>query len=158
MGSARRNRSATCNDSKAGNSGSVNPCTQKMGTRPAAGLVMGATSMNLPCIYVPAGPMLRGHWRESTLGSGSVWVFSAALLQTIVPDQVRGRVFAFEFAFLTLTQSISIFWAGQAMDRFGLGPQAVMGEMAVLSVFVGILWLVFHLRNLNRPAVALESD
>lgn len=93
-----------------------------------------------------------------TIGSGAVWVFSSALLQTIVPDQVRGRVFAFEFAFLTLTQSISIFWAGQAMDRFGLGPQAVMGEMAVLSVFVGILWLVFHLRNLNRPAVALESD
>ncbi len=38
-------------------------------TTPA--LIMGATSMNLPAIYLPAGPMLRGHWRESTLGSGS---------------------------------------------------------------------------------------
>jgi dihydroxyacid dehydratase/phosphogluconate dehydratase len=38
-------------------------------TTPA--LVMGATSMNLPAIYLPAGPMLRGHWREATLGSGS---------------------------------------------------------------------------------------
>ncbi len=38
-------------------------------TTPA--LVMGATSMNLPAIYLPAGPMLKGHWRESTLGSGS---------------------------------------------------------------------------------------
>ncbi len=35
------------------------------------GLIMGATSMNLPSIYVPAGPMLKGHWRENTLGSGS---------------------------------------------------------------------------------------
>ena len=38
-------------------------------TTPA--LVMGATSMNLPAIYLPAGPMLKGHWREATLGSGS---------------------------------------------------------------------------------------
>ncbi|MGH8704843.1 MAG: dihydroxy-acid dehydratase, partial [Burkholderiales bacterium] len=38
-------------------------------TTPA--LIMGATSMNLPAIYMPAGPMLKGHWREATLGSGS---------------------------------------------------------------------------------------
>jgi dihydroxy-acid dehydratase len=44
------------------------------------GIVMGATSMNLPAIYVPAGPMLRGHWRESTLGSGSdSWKYWAEL-------------------------------------------------------------------------------
>ena len=35
------------------------------------GLVMGAISMGLPAIYVPAGPMLRGNWRGQTLGSGS---------------------------------------------------------------------------------------
>jgi len=38
-------------------------------TTPA--LVMGATSMNIPAIYLPAGPMLKGHWRGQTLGSGS---------------------------------------------------------------------------------------
>jgi dihydroxyacid dehydratase/phosphogluconate dehydratase len=27
------------------------------------GLIMGAISMGLPAIYVPAGPMLRGNWR-----------------------------------------------------------------------------------------------
>jgi dihydroxy-acid dehydratase len=44
------------------------------------GLVMGATSMNLPTIYVPAGPMLTGHWRENTLGSGSdTWKYWAEL-------------------------------------------------------------------------------
>jgi dihydroxyacid dehydratase/phosphogluconate dehydratase len=32
---------------------------------------MGAQSMNLPAIFVPAGPMLRGNWRGETLGSGS---------------------------------------------------------------------------------------
>jgi dihydroxy-acid dehydratase len=35
------------------------------------GLIMGAISMNLPAIFVPAGPMLRGNWRGQTLGSGS---------------------------------------------------------------------------------------
>jgi dihydroxy-acid dehydratase len=35
------------------------------------GLVMGAVSMGLPAIYVPAGPSLRGNWRGETLGSGS---------------------------------------------------------------------------------------
>jgi len=44
------------------------------------GLVMGATSMNLPAIYVPAGPMLSGHWREHKLGSGSdTWKYWAEL-------------------------------------------------------------------------------
>jgi dihydroxy-acid dehydratase len=44
------------------------------------GTVMGATSMNLPAIYVPAGPMLKGHWRDSTLGSGSdSWKYWAEL-------------------------------------------------------------------------------
>ncbi|HXW56244.1 MAG TPA: L-arabinonate dehydratase [Candidatus Cybelea sp.] len=38
-------------------------------TTPA--LLMGAISMNLPAIYVPAGPMLRGNWRGEILGSGA---------------------------------------------------------------------------------------
>jgi dihydroxy-acid dehydratase len=42
------------------------------------GLVMGATSMNLPAIFLPAGPMLRGNWRDQVLGSGSdVWKYWA---------------------------------------------------------------------------------
>jgi len=47
-------------------------------TTPA--LIMGATSMNLPAIYVPAGPMLTGRWRGATLGSGSdTWKYWAEL-------------------------------------------------------------------------------
>ena len=38
-------------------------------TTPA--LLMGAISMDIPAIYVPAGPMLRGNWRGKILGSGS---------------------------------------------------------------------------------------
>ncbi|MFM2402999.1 MAG: hypothetical protein RL223_879 [Pseudomonadota bacterium] len=35
------------------------------------GLVMGAVSMGIPFIYLPAGPMLRGNWKGQVLGSGS---------------------------------------------------------------------------------------
>jgi len=42
------------------------------------GLIMGATSMNLPAIFMLAGPMLRGNWGGKQLGSGSdVWKYWA---------------------------------------------------------------------------------
>jgi dihydroxy-acid dehydratase len=44
------------------------------------GLIMGAISMNLPTIFMPAGPMLRGNWHGVTLGSGSdSWKYWAEL-------------------------------------------------------------------------------
>jgi dihydroxy-acid dehydratase len=47
-------------------------------TTPA--LMMGAISMNLPVVFFPAGAMLRGDWRGSTLGSGSdAWKYWAEL-------------------------------------------------------------------------------
>jgi Dihydroxyacid dehydratase/phosphogluconate dehydratase len=47
-------------------------------TTPA--LIMGALSMDLPTIFVPAGPMLRGNWNGVTLGSGSdTWKYWAEL-------------------------------------------------------------------------------
>ncbi len=45
-------------------------------TTPA--LLMGAISMDLPAIYLPAGPMLRGNWNGKPLGSGTdAWKFWA---------------------------------------------------------------------------------
>ena len=39
-------------------------------------LLMGAFTMNLPCIFLPAGAMMKGSWRGETLGSGSdVWKY-----------------------------------------------------------------------------------
>jgi dihydroxy-acid dehydratase len=40
------------------------------------GLLMGAISINLPSIFLPAGPMLRGNWNGKPLGSGTdVWKY-----------------------------------------------------------------------------------
>ncbi|MEQ4204664.1 L-arabinonate dehydratase [Actinopolymorpha sp. B9G3] len=55
-------------------------------TTPA--LLMGAVSMDVPAIYVPAGPMLRGNWRGSVLGSGSdVWKYWAEKRAGTITDE-----------------------------------------------------------------------
>jgi dihydroxy-acid dehydratase len=39
-------------------------------------LLMGAASADLPTVFVPAGPMLPGHWRNEVLGSGTdMWKY-----------------------------------------------------------------------------------
>jgi dihydroxy-acid dehydratase len=52
------------------------------------GLVMGALSMNLPSIFVPAGPMLRGDFQGKFLGSGSdTWKYWAELRAGNITEQ-----------------------------------------------------------------------
>jgi len=60
-------------------------------TTPA--LIMGATSMNLPAIYVPAGPMLRGNWHGEHLGSGTdSWKYWAELRAGTIDEQAWQEV------------------------------------------------------------------
>jgi len=100
-----------------------------------------------------------------TVGTGTVWVFSAALLQTLIPDKVRGRVFAFEFAALTLTQSMSIFAAGYMQDVFGLPLNQISFSFGYLGITVFILWMLFfriswknlHKYENNPPSVAVHT-
>jgi len=55
-------------------------------TTPA--LIMGALSMNLPAIFVPAGPMLRGDYKGGFLGSGSdTWKYWAELRAGNISEQ-----------------------------------------------------------------------
>jgi MFS family permease len=117
----------------------------------AAGMFWLSLSPSLPIFAV--GTLIR------TVGTGTIWVFSAALLQMLVPNRVRGRVFAFEFAFLTLTQSLSIFWAGFAQDYLQFDVWAVAATMGLLSLVVTALWFLFHLWHLvaARPGQAAHE-
>jgi dihydroxy-acid dehydratase len=55
-------------------------------TTPA--LLLGATSMDIPAIFVPAGPMLRGNWQGRVLGSGSdSWKYWDELRAGRITDQ-----------------------------------------------------------------------
>ena len=52
------------------------------------GLLMGAISMNLPAIFLPAGPMLRGNWNGQPLGSGTdIWKYWAERCAGTISDQ-----------------------------------------------------------------------
>ena len=94
-----------------------------------------------------AGTLIR------TVGSGTVWVFSAAMLQMFVPDKFRGRVFAFEFAALTLTQSISTFLAGVLQDAWGVRPAtAVFGIMGLVTAALWFAFYVFSKRQSRRES------
>jgi MFS family permease len=98
-----------------------------------------------------------------TVGSGTLWVFSAALLQMLVPDRYRGRVFAFEFAMLTLTQSISVFAAGYLMDTVGFTARQVAIVSAATAAGVAVVWGIFFYGYMKRdtyykPAGPASSD
>ncbi|MCW2879545.1 MAG: araC [Sphaerisporangium sp.] len=60
-------------------------------TTPA--LLMGAISMDLPAIFLPAGPMIPGNWRGEVLGSGSdMWRYWADKQAGLVDDAVMSGV------------------------------------------------------------------
>jgi predicted MFS family arabinose efflux permease len=63
---------------------------------------------------VNLGMFLRG------LGGGIHWVFITQLLLQKIPDQVRGRVFSTEFAFVMLGSAIGAGWTGAMLDGFSL--------------------------------------
>jgi MFS family permease len=91
------------------------------------------------------------------LGSGTIWVFSAAILQAVVDDEYRGRVFAFEFAALTLAQSISTLWAGVALDQLQLSVQDVLRWTALISLAACLVWTWFQTRTNTRLAAVAHS-
>lgn len=92
-----------------------------------------------------------------TVGSGTLWVFSAVLLQIVVPDRYRGRVFAFEFAMLTLTQSISTLLAGILQDspQWGLRPAAFI--FSGLGGLFALWWISFYSWARRKPVASLEN-
>jgi hypothetical protein len=59
-------------------------------------------------------------------------------LQREVPDWIRGRFFAADYGFLTLTMSISSLMAGIAADRFG--PVVATVGTASICILWAIAW------------------
>lgn len=72
------------------------------------------------------------------LGGGVEWAMSTYGLQRTVPDEVRGRIFSFDFGALTLTMSISFLVAGALAEAIGVrGVVAVSGALGFVG---GLLW------------------
>ncbi len=109
------------------------------------GIGIGFVFLPLGILMIAFSTLFAGYLTGTlirTIGSGTVWVFSAAMLQMIVPDKYRGRVFAFEFAALTLTQSVSTFLSGVFQDAWGVREAtAVFGTMGIITA---LLWFAFY--------------
>ena len=72
------------------------------------------------------------------LGGGAQWQTSTYGLQREVPDWIRGRVFAADYGFVTLTMAVSSLVAGILSDRFG--PTVATVSIASLSVGWALFW------------------
>jgi MFS family permease len=72
------------------------------------------------------------------LGGGATWQSSTYGLQREVPDALRGRVFAFDYGFFTLTMSLSSLATGIVSDRFG--PTVATAGAASLTIVWALAW------------------
>jgi MFS family permease len=80
------------------------------------------------------------------MGGSTVWVFSTTLLQRLVPDALRGRVFATELALLTLGFTISSLATGWALDTLGIGPRPLTALLGVFALLPGTAWILLQTR------------
>ncbi len=86
----------------------------------------------MPGLWLAAFAVGIGH-----LGGGAQWTLSSYGLQRVVPDRIRGRIFSFDFAMITLTFTVSALITGWAAERFGPRPTVVvLGGVAVLWALV----------------------
>jgi MFS family permease len=118
----------------------------------AYGLAMIGLAVMAPLLSFPlvlAGNLVRG------VGNGIMWVFSTQLLLQLVPDRVRGRVFASEFAMFTLSYSIGASTGGWVLAQTGTGISSLLWLMAGLIVIPGTLWTLWVVRH---PRIAPLPD
>ena len=90
-------------------------------------------------------------------GGSILWVFSTVILQHVVVDTFRGRVFAAELAFMTFTMAASNYVTGELLDRFGISPRLVTIGIGLFFVLPGVAWFVTQ-RWWDREKVSLARD
>jgi predicted MFS family arabinose efflux permease len=107
--------------------------------------------------FVPLAPTL---WLVGVLvfcahlGGGTQWTLSSYGLQISTPDELRGRIFATDFALVTLVMTVSLIVAGVASNQYG--PRPVISVLAVVNLLWGTTYLWFT-RNLRHPAPAMSA-
>ncbi len=97
-----------------------------------------------PSLWLAAGAVMLAH-----LGGGAQWVLSSFGLQRIVPDRIRGRIFSFDFALITLTFSASAVGASLLADAIGARHATqIVGAVAFLW---SAAWWVLIRKVRSRP-------
>ena len=75
-------------------------------------------------------------------GGSILWVFSTVILQRLVVDNFRGRVFAAELALVTLAMAASNYVTGELLDRFRISPRIVTVGIGLFFVMPGVTWFI----------------
>jgi hypothetical protein len=75
-------------------------------------------------------------------GGSILWVFSTVILQRMVVDNFRGRVFAAELALVTLAMAASNYVTGELLDRFQISPRIVTVGIGMFFVMPGVTWFI----------------
>lgn len=110
-----------------------------------AGIVYGAGYLvvgSAPVLAVAVAGALLAH-----LGGGAQWTLSTYGLQAAVPDYIRGRVFAADFAMVTATMSLSLIASGALAEV--TGPRLPTVLLAMVSFLWGVAYLTLT-RSLRR--------
>jgi predicted MFS family arabinose efflux permease len=111
--------------------------------------VFGVSYMALsfaPTLAIAAGVIFFAH-----LGGGAQWILSTFGLQVLVPDHIRGRVFAVDFALITLSLAVSSLVASAVADS--AGPRAAALIVGALAVVWAIAWTLLT-RSIRRRTAA----
>ena len=94
---------------------------------------------------------------QRTLGGGLVWTYSSVILQTIVREDIRGRVFALELAVVVTADVIAALSTGILWDRGWRGR-----EFTFLYGFIGIvliiLWTTFIIYGVPKMFSTTQDD
>jgi len=96
----------------------------------------------MPSIYLAGLFVFAGH-----LGGGAQWTLSSYGLQLIVPDRIRGRIFAFDEALISGTIAASAAVSGWFTEVFDV--RAVMLGLACVSGAYAVVWTLVT-RNVRR--------
>ena len=75
------------------------------------------------------------------LGGGAQWTLSSYGLQRAAPDEIRGRVFSFDYGLVTLSITVSTMLAGLLADR--LSAAAATWSMVALAACAAAAWIAF---------------
>jgi MFS family permease len=110
----------------------------------------------MPTLLLAAPAVTLAH-----LGGGAQWTLSSYGLQRVVPDRIRGRIFAFDAALLTLTLAASALVTGWTATSFGARPTAVALGLVAIGWSVTWTWLTTDVRRATMiegcgPAPELE--
>jgi MFS family permease len=108
--------------------------------------LLGLTPQLLPAM----GFLALGNMAMSTL-----WVYSTALINFWVPNELRGRAFAVDATLFNLGLMVSAGITGVGTDGLGLGPQEMMLVLASLLLVPTVGWWLGTRQR--TPAAATSS-